>query len=521
MMIRKRLKSIRLLIGENRTTLLLLALLIGVGLVFFGVFYYLNSLYIEELSNGNYQQVESITKNLFYTHFYIILYIAIFIVCVVIFTAKRFQEKTDYCLVLILWYLVLYLFARVNDINTCHTAFQNFISMVSDSLYELSTVPLILYVILKMKEYNKHMQLILLLECLSSLIYVIGYVVSDNSVFSIFKNVGCSMVFIITLAVLHIFLSIECRHGNRELKEFLLAEELVLVIYVFACSIAAIVKNDFYGILSESIRSLVYAFDLLPLRKAFLQDILILSIFVDYCIISFKEYADSVGRRKAIESELKLSESYNAISQSRVREVRKLKHDMKEHINVANMYCKSGEYDKLREYLESLGASTAALPDLVYSNNSTCNIILMYYSDKAKTEGIEFSGTAPVGENIGLSDSETTSLVSNILKNAYEACIVYRDNGCDKPFIRFNMYIINGKLHINCENSSLYRRERDESGRFKTTKRNTSEHGLGIDIAESICERHSGAAVFELKGSVFSVNAIIPVNLGKPEKTEK
>lgn len=506
-------KRIRLYVLENRYAVISFLVLAFILCMFFFAFYSLNSGYVYELNHGNYEGIVHITDRLFYTYFNIILYTAIYVVCAVFFCGKQLNGIADQRLILILWYLVLFLFSKVNDINVNATAFQGFIAMVSDSLYELSTIPLLLYIVLKMKEHGRYTQVVLLVECLTSLLYVIGYTVSPDSVFSVFKNISCSSVFIVTVLVIHTFSVIEVKRKNDELKRYLLTELFVAVFYFVVCIFALLVHNDFSEILKKSIYDAVADFNILPLRKTVLQDIIAISVFLDYCSIAFKQYISYVERNKSIETELKLSEGYNEIAQVRIKEVRKLKHDIKEHINVAYMYCEGGEYEKLKNYLEVLGADTASLPSLAYCNNVPSNHILVYYSEKAKNSGIRFEAGVSAGENIGLSDSEATSLLSNLLKNAYEACVAYLNSGRQDAYIKFSMHVKNSKIYVSCENSSLPEVFKDKKGRFKTTKQNTVEHGLGIAIVESICESHNGAAVFELVGEKFTVNATIPVVL--------
>lgn len=512
---KKNLRSIKLYIIENNKTFSFLFVILLVFALFLITFYNLNTQYLYEINHGHYGDISEITNTLFYSYFNIILYSTIFVICSIVFLGKQLRGSTDYHLMLILWYLAMFLFSKVNDINVNITSFQNFIAIISDSLYELSTVPLFLYIVLKLNKHSKYMQAILLFECFSSLLYVIGYTANIDSVFSIFKNISCSSIFIITIVAIHIFSIIETKNNNTQISKFLLTELSVVILYFIICISAVVFRSDFYVVLKNSFYEIASNFNIIPLRKAVLQDIVLLSVFLDYCTIAFKQYIEYVERNKSVETELKLSESYNEIAQIRIKEVRKLKHDIKEHINMAYMYCESGDYKKLKEYLETLGAETAALPALSYSNNVPCNHILVYYSEKAKINGIEFSAMASVGENIGISDSEATSLLSNILKNAYEACLEYKNAGNEKPYIHFSMHLKNSKIYLTCENSSLpdVHKNKNEKGRFKTTKTNTAEHGLGMAIVENICETHNGAVIFDLIGNKFTVNATIPIEL--------
>jgi sensor histidine kinase regulating citrate/malate metabolism len=293
----------------------------------------------------------------------------------------------------------------------------------------------------------------------------------------------------------------------------LLEELAITAIYLIFILFAFLLRTEYSVILKNSISELVSNFNIIPFRRAVIQDIIAISVFLDYCLRELAEYIKFIERNKSIETELNMSESYNEIAQVRIREVRKLKHDIKEHINVAYALCKDKDYLKLESYLEELGAQTDALPTISYCNSTPCNHILVYYSEKSKKSDINFRVSANVGESIGLSDSEATSLLSNLLRNAYEACIACKNTGIDSPYISFSMNIRKNKLYISCENSCISNAQKDEHGRFVTGKSNSVEHGLGIAIVESICESHNGAAIFDLKDNRFIANATIPIEL--------
>ena len=122
--------------------------------------------------------------------------------------------------------------------------------------------------------------------------------------------------------------------------------------------------------------------------------------------------------------------------------------------------------------------------------------------EKAEQAGIRcsFHIILPPKFSQAFSDVTITSLFTNLLDNAIEACESMDDekNTPDK-FIELNtnyqanMFLIKMKNSKNPENIFTH----------KTTKKNKQAHGHGISIIDDIVKQQEGICSWEDKGEVF------------------
>ena len=249
------------------------------------------------------------------------------------------------------------------------------------------------------------------------------------------------------------------------------------------------------------------------IRRFVLQNILLYSVVGDLIIRYLSEYMFKREVRRTLEAESALAKEYAINVRTRVDEVRTIKHDIKNHINLLNMYYSKGQYDKLGEYLGQLNTEIVEIKPLTYSKNQLVDYILMSYSEKFKNEGFEFTAFAPVQDDLPIPDSELCSLVTNILSNALEAC----KKSCKdtEGFVRYRMSMTKSKIQIKCENSCDKKKNISPTQNvLETEKSNKSgSHGYGMGIIKNICEKHGGAILFSAEDGVFTLNAVLPLDI--------
>ena len=125
-------------------------------------------------------------------------------------------------------------------------------------------------------------------------------------------------------------------------------------------------------------------------------------------------------------------------------------------------------------------------------------LFLQIKKEKAEQTGIRcsFHIILPPKFSQTFSDVTITSLFTNLLDNAIEACESVNN---ENKFIELNtnyqanMFLIKMKNSKNPENIFTH----------KTTKKNKKAHGHGISIIEDIVKQQEGICSWEDKGEVF------------------
>ena len=173
----------------------------------------------------------------------------------------------------------------------------------------------------------------------------------------------------------------------------------------------------------------------------------------------FKRLYESVN----LEADVRLLRSQQQIQEKLEKErrenenkERRIRHDQRHFYQVMIDELDCGEVDEVREKLVRLRGDSL-VPDFDYCKNLTVNSILKVWSYRAQDQGIDIQIRADVPEKLDVDSMELGSLVSNLLENAYEACLRLERSERQR-FIDFKMTYRKGKLI--CQDQKLFARRR-------------------------------------------------------------
>lgn len=165
-------------------------------------------------------------------------------------------------------------------------------------------------------------------------------------------------------------------------------------------------------------------------------------------------------------------------------------HDIKRHLyNIAN-YNNSGNNKKTSEYIETLIGSDALKSTLKVSGNELLNAILAHYYSLCKKAHISFNINVRNSSLSFLTDFDCTSLIDNLLDNAYEAAVKVHNK---KAYIDFTIAMVENSSYIAIKviNSCLFN-PFDSNGNLSTTKTDGSVHGIGLKSIHRIVKKYNG-----------------------------
>lgn len=174
---------------------------------------------------------------------------------------------------------------------------------------------------------------------------------------------------------------------------------------------------------------------------------------------------------------------YNEVKKNNT-EIRKLKHDMRNHINILGNLIDSGYIDKAREYMyeinEYVSKQTTAIPD---TGNVLVNAILLQKKYEFSDIQLIFKGF--VNNDIAIKDYDLCTILNNLLDNALE----YSSKN-SLQIVKLLIYQENSVLLINVVNDLIM--PIDTSGFNKTTKSDYENHGYGLSIVKEIVNHYQG-----------------------------
>ena len=123
------------------------------------------------------------------------------------------------------------------------------------------------------------------------------------------------------------------------------------------------------------------------------------------------------------------------------------------------------------------------------------NIIVSQKKDAAEKNGIIFK--EDINElGINISETDITSLFSNLLDNAIEACVDIKST--PKIEISINERSI-------CVTNSIILTKKYKSSFFETSKKDKEKHGYGMKIINSIVNKYNGLILVKEYGSILKI----------------
>lgn len=139
---------------------------------------------------------------------------------------------------------------------------------------------------------------------------------------------------------------------------------------------------------------------------------------------------------------------------------------------------------------------------MVYCENTVANALLRLYQNRCQAEGVACEIKANIPEKIALSGLELSTVLGNILENAWEA-----NSRALVPKLAFRAYNNNGLLLIEVENGV--------SGEVKfrdgLPQTNKNGGGLGLKNVVQVLEMHGGMLQCAQHGDIFFTQIILPV----------
>ena len=210
--------------------------------------------------------------------------------------------------------------------------------------------------------------------------------------------------------------------------------------------------------------------------------------------VQLEHYNWQQGQTEKQEQEIRLLHS----------RVRKLKHDMRNHILVIASYLNGGEYQEARAYTSEILDHLSAVQSYVETGNPLLNHILNEKLEVARKNGIDVKAQIDRVSFAGLKSIDFSAILNNLLDNAIEACKkeqtremfvkVYRKKGYDALSVRNR--ITESVLAGNPE--------------LVTTKQEKDIHGLGVTQVKEIVDKNGGMYEFYEDDGFFCVNVFIP-----------
>ncbi len=187
---------------------------------------------------------------------------------------------------------------------------------------------------------------------------------------------------------------------------------------------------------------------------------------------------------------------YQEIEQSN-REVRKIKHDLK---NMLLAICgKSKKKNEISEEIYKIMKELDESDKKIYTSNVVINTIINHKISQAENLEIKTDVNIKVAKAVHLDYKDAGILLGNILDNAIEACEKIEK---EDRWIKIDMFHKKNTLFIKVCNSKI----KELVNINKSSKRDVYNHGIGVSSIKAIVKQYDGYVEFIDKGEEFEAD---------------
>lgn len=207
-------------------------------------------------------------------------------------------------------------------------------------------------------------------------------------------------------------------------------------------------------------------------------------------------------RNKMYEEYMELQADHYHQLMEQDEKMRRFRHDVNAHIAVLRSYCTGENNEELQEYLNNMIENSAIYEVENYTGNRGVDAAIRQLIQEAKGKqiGIEIRGSIPDKTRVSVYDLCT--ILSNLLKNAIEACEKIEAGG--GRYIKLNLASYNEEIFITIKNT-ISHEVLMENGCLPTSKSDRKNHGLGSGNVKKTVEKYHGSLEYTCEDGWFFV----------------
>ena len=197
-----------------------------------------------------------------------------------------------------------------------------------------------------------------------------------------------------------------------------------------------------------------------------------------------------------------LREVYYQGLQQQETQVRRLRHDLRNHLTVIRGLLEKGDEAGAMDYLDQMAGSPALRGTRRICENEAANVVLAAKAETMEQEGVEADFAVSVPRELPVADVDLCALLGNALDNAIEG-----SQGGAERRITVRCKADKGLFMLRVENT-LGRAVRPD---LATTKADKAAHGFGIPGMREIAERYHGTLDAGVREGHFELVVCLPV----------
>lgn len=216
-------------------------------------------------------------------------------------------------------------------------------------------------------------------------------------------------------------------------------------------------------------------------------------------------YLSDAFKKEMENKNLKMQEAYYQDLEKNQLEIRKLKHDLNNHLSVVGNYLEDNQVEEAKEYFSEL-STVYANQRREFCKNQLVNNVLNAKYQQAQEHGIDCFINIDVSTLIGIDDISLCTIFANTLDNAIEAC--QKIKAVDQRKLS-----LKARYHRSCFSYEITNTTAaallNRNGQLFTTKADKKNHGFGLANVREIVENYEGTLEIKTSEQEFSLLLVI------------
>ena len=218
--------------------------------------------------------------------------------------------------------------------------------------------------------------------------------------------------------------------------------------------------------------------------------------------------AELLSRNRLYEQQLDLCSRQAEERELHYLELRRMRHDMKNHLSGILGMVNAGQTEEAGEYIQKMlddgiGNETG---EISRTGNIVVDSLVNHKYAIALKSGIRFEARVFIPSALPFKGGHLAIILGSLLENALEACQKLPQ---EQRYIILEASYIKEILQICIRNSSSEKERRDGNGRYLTTKEDTSCHGIGLASVEQALACYDGELLLEHECGEFMASAVL------------
>lgn len=222
--------------------------------------------------------------------------------------------------------------------------------------------------------------------------------------------------------------------------------------------------------------------------------LLLMNILIFYMYMKLADELQLKRCNSVYQQQLELCERHQNERELSMLQLRDARHNMRNSLISILAYAEDKDYDKMvafvEETMEEGGLNFSAVSQ---TGNIVIDSLVNYWFTVAEGKEITFKMNFHIPMQMSFRGADLCLILGNLLENAVEAA----ENAIYEKRILLNLKYDKENLFIFVENTYNGNLVKTKSGRLKTTKPDSINHGIGLESVNRIVKKHNGTVIID------------------------